>query len=320
MITPTVTPAPPTPVHLRGLYPSREPLTSAGGPHAAVLKLVVDALASPSAAGLLPVDLTVAAFGDAMRDALADPKIIDAPTAARLASGVRALLVAWPASEKKHFALLYMTRLLVAASFATAAAVLDADMPAVLLAPNGGVLGGELDSTDTPLPAARGARLMALAVLANVAACPDGANRLLGGADGPEGRGASVVQAAARALCATSDGAVGQMGGALSLNLSLALTGEARADAASELRPQLLTAALRTLCALDEAPAADAEHLGRTLSVVGHLLSPGADGEDDEAVAVALSLDAPSALERLRQKATAAGHSSLLDRVAQQLQ
>ena len=60
------------------------------------------------------------------------------------------------------------------------------------------------------------------------------------------------------------------------------------------------------LCAL-----ADTDAFGRALSTVGHLLAP----KDDEAFAVALSLDAPATLSALKGRAEKLGHTALLEKV-----
>ena len=57
-------------------------------------------------------------------------------------------------------------------------ALLDARVPALLVEPAHGVLGGRLDDAAAPLAAARGARLMALALLSNLAVKPARARRL----------------------------------------------------------------------------------------------------------------------------------------------
>jgi len=319
-VTPTVTPAPSTPVHETSLFPSRQPLTSAGGPYTAVLKLVCDELAKPASAALLAADdVPPSQWSIGLRAALADPALLDAPNATSLARGLRALLVAWPpTSGQKHFALLYMARLLVASSEVCADALLDAGVPAVLLRGDAGVLGGVLDAAEAPKKEARGARLMALALLANITARPAAAARLLADADSA----AAVVGAAFRALGASDDAPVGQMGGALGHNLAIGLTPETNA---SEHAPPLLAAAVGAIRALAEAPAADAEYLGRALSVAGHLLAPSAaagegGGVDMDALAVALSLDAHDTLERVKPKAASLGHAALVDKVAALLQ
>jgi hypothetical protein len=212
-----------------------------------------------------------------------------------------------------------VSRLLAASSEAASDAFLSTatSLPTLVLNPPTGVLGGELDGAHAPRADARGSRLMALALVANLAARADGAARLVRSHDAH-----ALVDAAARALSATTDTAVCQLGGALSHNLALGLT-DVEADASGaparfELTPPLLTAALGALgaAARSDGALADADSFGRALSVVGHLLGSGGGGEaHDEAVAVALSLDALSTLDALRERAAGLGRATLLERV-----
>ena len=167
---------------------------------------------------------------------------------------------------------------------------------------------------------------MALALLANLAAKPARARRLLCG-----GSAAAVAAAAARALgAASSDAALAQMGGALALNLILELvatpedrTQEAAAEegegvkvqgygaataANEEVMPTLLPAALGALSITQ-----DAEAFGRALSCVAHLLSA---GEGDEAAAIVISLDGAATLKGLEERAGSLGHAGLIDEVS----
>jgi hypothetical protein len=338
IITPVVTPAA---AYTRAphLFPGRQPLISAGGPTGGVLKLIGDALrqatdaAAPASASAEPPAsaglgdlLDARSFEESLRAALDDPNLVMPDAAARLSVGFVTLLGRWRPPEQKHFALLYLLRLLVAASDTFAAALLDTTLIALLIQPDGGVLGGRLDHESQPVAAARGARLMALALLANLAAKPARARRLLGGASA-----AAVAAAAARALgAATSDAALAQMGGALALNLALQLVatpeddtqeegwddGEevsvARVGAAmattEQVMPTLLPAALGALPMTQ-----DAEAFGRALSCVGHLLSA---GEADEATAIAISLDGAATLKGLAERAASLGHADLIAEVS----
>ena len=145
-----------------------------------------------------------------------------------------------------------------------------------------------------------------------------------GGEGGSEGGGEpaapagpeEVVAASCAALGATADPGLTQLGAALAYNLSLfwpttvlpAL--EARGDAdgteATVLAP-LLGAAAGALPTL-----ADAESVGRALSVLGHLLH----ARDDVPLALAVSLDATAVLAALTDKAAALGHAKLREEVA----
>ena len=318
-LTPIVTPAPATPIHERRFYPCRQPLSSANGPYQGVLQLVNSELSKPAAAAALPPGRSAADFLAALRTALSDPVLLTASSATSLASTITTLLRAWPpTSGQLHFAMLYMARLIAASSDAYSSAVLEAGLPSVLLDLDTGAIGGVLDSAAAPRKAARGARLMALALIANIAMRKPDVATLLSDST----RAAAVVGAACRALGAHDDPAVGQMGGALAHNLTVAMSPQA----ASEHMPPLLTAALTALRALADATSVDAEYLARALNVVGQLLSvsqgtgAGAGTADtaeagEEALAVALSLDGAAVLDLVRDKAAGAGHASLVDRV-----
>ena len=306
LVTPTVAPARPL------LYPSRQPLTSTSGPTAGVLKLILAALAPPAASASasaaaavaappLPADVA-ARFTARLSSAIDDPNLITASTAALLASAFDTLLAHWPPTDQKHFATLYLTRLLAARSDPLCAALLDCGLPTRLLS-----AGGVLDPAALSPSAARGARLMALATLSNVASRDEGARRLLEGASG-----ALVVAAAASALSdGAADSAVWQMGGALGHNLALHLKSSA-ADgggglaAAEEWAPPLLAAAIGAVGKF--AAAKDGEALGRALSVIGFVLAAGLA----ELAAVALSLDAQQALAAVAEAASSLGHGPLL--------
>ena len=245
----------------------------------------------------------------ALRAALGDPNLIDEESATKIAYGMRALLKAWPPPDTKHFALLYMARLLCAASEEASKAMIEsARLPEILLNSNNvpvekGVLDGVLDSAENPLAAARGARIMGLALLANLAARPQCAARLIERADMN-----LIISAASRALMMENKD-VSQMGGALSHNLALALTAEVGTTTATEHIAPLLFAALEALA--KDGALADTDAFGRALSTVGHLLAP----KDDEAFAVALSLDAPATLSALKGRAEKLGHTALLEKV-----
>lgn len=355
-LTPIVTPAAPI-ARAPHLYPLRQPLVSAGGPTAGVQKLVLDALkaameattappttaasgsgssAEPSsdssAGGRRPLsDADAQGFDRALRLALEDPNLIGAKAAHdTLASGFAALLTFWPPADQRHFGLLYLMRLLAAASDVFGSALLDAGVEALLQSPASGALGGKFDDASAPVAGARGARLMSLALLSNLAAKPGLARRLLCGKSA-----AGIVAAAARALGTASDAAVAQMGAALSLNLTLCVcqigptpggAGDGDDDedcvdngkeaelvaalgaAAEEVVPPLLTATLQALPALTN----DAEGFSRTLSCVGHLL---AREDADDALCVAVSLDAATTLDGLVEHATRLGHCDLLREV-----
>ena len=153
-----------------------------------------------------------------------------------------------------------------------------------------------------------------------------------GGADGAD-RQDGVADEIARRLVAvcigalhdTSDAAVTQMGAALAYNLSLHL---ACLSTGAFVETQLATerGALASAVRLGAAMCApllpaivaalpsftDSETLGRAISVLGHMLH----ARDDEAVAVALSLDTASVLVAVRRTAAASGHLRLIDEVA----
>jgi hypothetical protein len=250
------------------------------------------------------------AFGDKLQAALEDTNLISEGAAAQLADGFSKLLRAWPVSDQKHFALLYMGRLLCAASDTTAAAFVDSRVPAILLCPPSGALAAE-QQQQSP----RGARLRALALLSNLMARSDCAPRLLAqnfsvsGTDPASAAGGALSDAIVGAVCRAIDGgaidaALGQIGGALAHNLSVLLYDDPEGH--REIAPVLMSTALGALVGLS-----DADALGRTLSCIGHLLCVG----DDEAVAVALSLDAPTTLDRVRDRAIASGHGDLHHKV-----
>ena len=317
LVTPSnlVTPNPPTPLLSPNLFPSRKPLTSAAGQYTTVLKVVEDAIANPTAAFIArfghsdgPLMKSGGTLMLALRAALGDPNLIDEESATKIAYGMRALLKAWPPPDTKHFALLYMARLLCAASEEASKAMIEADLPGILLNSNNvpvekGVLDGVLDSAENPLAAARGARIMGLALLANLAARPQCAARLIERTDMN-----LIISAASRALSMENKD-VSQMGGALSHNLALALTAEVGTTTATEHMAPLLFAALEALT--KDGALADTDAFGRALSTVGHLLAP----KDDEAFAVALSLDAPATLSALKGRADKLGHTALLEKV-----
>ena len=327
-VTPLATPAAPL-NRAPHLYPNRQPLTSAGGPSAAVLKLVLEALVPPRASALdvsdaaakattavvLPLPAEEAeAFSACLRAGLDDPNLIDADKAKTLAVGFTALLRAWPPPNQKHFGCLYLMRLITAASDPFGDALLDTSLLAELTDPSSGVLGGKMDALEGPLTSARGARLMALALVANLAAASPRARRLVC-AEAAE----AVVSAAARSMeCGSGDAALGQMGAAVSLNLILHLASrpdaedepdgrepsrEALAAAEESVAPSLLTATLSAVVGLTDTEAA-----GRALSCIGHLLA----AESDDVFACAVSLDAAATLDGLRDRAEGQGHDGLL--------
>ena len=117
-----------------------------------------------------------------------------------------------------------------------------------------------------------------------------------------------MLNAASRAL-SMADAPLSQMAGALSHNLALALTDEQAHVSTAQHAAPLLAAALAALAA--EGALTDPDAFGRALSTVGHLLAT----SEDEAFAVALSLDAPATLNAARERAAALGHSGLLDKV-----
>lgn len=301
------------------LFPSRQPLTSTGGPTAQVLSLVLGTCKSLGGGGGVPAD-----FASLLPAAMTEPTAVSAAAATTLATGFSALLARWPPPDQKQFALLYLARLLAASSESAAGALVDAAVPATLLH-RGGLLDASPASAP-PLPGARGARLMGLALLANVASRAAGAAQLLelrtnGGDGGAEAagcadEGVAVVHAAAAALAEASDAAVSGMGGALAHNLALAM----RPERAANLAPPLLAAALKVL-----EEGSDAVATARALSVVGHLIAPVSDVTvasdaaaatvSEDVVAIALSLDASACLSRLEPRASALGVAALLREV-----
>ena len=102
-----------------------------------------------------------AAFEADLQAAFDDPNLIDTARAAQIAAGVLALLRVWPPA--KQFGLLYLTRVLAASSDAVSAALLSVKLPATLLSARAALELG------TPAPAPRAARLMALALVTNLA-------------------------------------------------------------------------------------------------------------------------------------------------------
>ena len=138
-----------------------------------------------------------------------------------------------------------------------------------------------------------------------------------------------MVAAAVAALRETSDAALCQMGAALAYNVSLHL--RALPAECSELRSKLVAALLGAV--LDALPSlTDKEAVGRALSVLGHLwhrpkrpagddsaafegASASCSSDDvarEEALALALSLDAGAALDRLQERLPELGHVALV--------
>jgi len=319
-----------------------------------------------------------AAFEADLQAAFDDPNLIDTARAAQIAADVLALLRVWPPA--KQFGLLYLTRVLAASSDAVSAALLSVKLPVTLLSARAAL---ELGA---PTPAPRAARLMALALVTNLASRSSGVVALVTGSDperetsasasamsphmspvggvlsqaaAPESTaarndaaasndapatadaatdaaagtldvpGLAVVAAAVAALRETSDAALCQMGAALAYNVSLHL--RALPAECSELRSKLVAALLGAV--LDALPSlTDKEAVGRALSVLGHLWHrpkrPAGDDSaafegasascysDDvareEALALALSLDAGAALDRLQERLPELGHVALV--------
>ena len=364
--TPFVTPAARAP-RAPFTYPSMQPLTAKDGPTAAVLANVRAALKAEAA---IPEERR-AAFETDLQAAFDDPNLIDTAHAAQIAAGVLALLRVWPPA--KQFGLLYLTRVLAASSDAVSAALLSAKLPATLLSARAAL---ELGAA-APVP--RAARLMALALMTNLASRSSGAVALVTGSDperassavasvtSPVGGvisraaapdstaaaadaatdaaaagtldaplavvsldapGLAVVAAAAAPLPETSDAALCQMGAALAYNVSLHL--HSLPTECSELRSKLVAALLGAV--LDALPGlTDKEAVGRALSVLGHLWhrpkppagddsaafeGASASSSDDvareEALALALSLDAGAALDRLQERLPELGHAALV--------
>ena len=138
------------------------PLTSTGGPTAAPLKKLTEALAASSP---LTSAAATSAFTATLERAVSDPNLIDEPSAATLASSIRALLCSWP--PERQFGVLYLSRLLAANSDAARLAMIRHRLHSVLLSHD-----GALGPAAASAPAARGAKLMALALLSNLASHP----------------------------------------------------------------------------------------------------------------------------------------------------
>jgi len=371
--TPFVTPAARAP-RAPFTYPSMQPLTAKDGPTAPVLANVRAAVKADATMS----EERRAAFEADLQAAFDDPNLIDTARAAQIAAGVLALLRVWPPA--KQFGLLYLTRVLAASSDAVSAALLSAKLPATLLSARAALELG------TPAPAPRAARLMALALVTNLASRSSGVVALVTGSDperetsasasamsphmspvggvlsqaaAPESTaarndaaasndapatadaatdaaagtldvpGLAVVAAAVAALRETSDAALCQMGAALAYNVSLHL--RALPAECSELRSKLVAALLGAV--LDALPSlTDKEAVGRALSVLGHLwhrpkrpagddsaafegASASCSSDDvarEEALALALSLDAGAALDRLQERLPELGHVALV--------
>ncbi|KOO24344.1 pppde peptidase domain-containing protein [Chrysochromulina tobinii] len=317
--TPFVTPAARAP-RAPFTYPSMQPLTAKDGPTAPVLANVRAAVKADATMS----EERRAAFEADLQAAFDDPNLIDTARAAQIAADVLALLRVWPPA--KQFGLLYLTRVLAASSDAVSAALLSVKLPVTLLSARAAL---ELGA---PTPAPRAARLMALALVTNLASRSSGVVALVTGSD-PEREtnvpGLAVVAAAVAALRETSDAALCQMGAALAYNVSLHL--RALPAECSELRSKLVAALLGAV--LDALPSlTDKEAVGRALSVLGHLWHrpkrPAGDDSaafegasascysDDvareEALALALSLDAGAALDRLQERLPELGHVALV--------
>jgi hypothetical protein len=266
-----------------------QPLTSTGGATAGVLQKVVASLRSiPSTEGF-----DGEALASSLPAALVDPPLITEESADRLARGAAGALRALPIAEQ--FGLLYLLRLLGASSDTASAAMLTAALPQILL-DSGGALGGATRA----IPSSRGARLMGLALLSNLASREEGTAALLG-AEGALAQ--AVVTLGVDALADSADVPFSQLGAALAYNLSLHAP---TLPGGPGVALRLLSAALSSLPTMS-----DAESLARTLSVLGHLLH----ACDEEAVAIAASLNATAALARLKPKVTPLGHGPLLARV-----
>ncbi|KAL1515786.1 hypothetical protein AB1Y20_002402 [Prymnesium parvum] len=293
-VTPAVHPPP------RHARPSPAPLRSEGGAtEPALRKLLADADAAPclsppqrdALASALPPLLAAAPPPPAP-----PPPHLAADAAAQLphlVAATLALLDAWAATHPaKLFSLLYLLRLAVLRAPPLATLLLQSDVPLHL--------SSSLLAHTSP-PAARGARLMALALLSNAAASAEPVAAL----EACERRALAVVDAASAAARERCDASHAQLGAALAYNLSLHLDARAPARAWSALLTGLL-GALRE--------QADEESLTRLLGAVAQLLCR----FGDEARALALSLEADGVLRACAARAPLVSQA-LLDQVRREL-
>jgi hypothetical protein len=287
-----VTPAPnvqrPPPPFGMSLRPPTPALRSEGGATGPVLKKLLDSL-----------DLTSCGLPPASRETLRlhlppllEPSNTLAPEGALEAVAAAAVALLASSATDSLFAPLYLLRLAAAAE-PFAFALVEGDLVPTLLR-------GPLHP-NAQTAASRPARLMALTLLSNAAASPAAASQIVR-AEGLSTEEEGAVSAASRAL-ASGDAPLAQIGGALAYNLALNWPIDEPGDAWA----RLLATALEALPTQTDGAA-----IARLLCSVGQLLLR----IEDEALAVAISLDASTTLvARATEGSTAEGWQPLLAEV-----